>query len=36
MATFSAYVASLQPTAPIAGALEMNVTLRVTGPVVWS
>lgn len=36
VATFDAYVANLQPTAPIANALELNVTLRVTGPVVWS
>lgn len=35
-ASFSAYVANIQPSAPVAGALELNVTLRVTGPVVWS
>jgi hypothetical protein len=36
VAAFSAYVASLKPTAPLANALEIDVTLRVTGPVVWS
>jgi hypothetical protein len=35
-AAFAAYVANLQPTAPLAAALEMNVTLRITGPVTWS
>jgi hypothetical protein len=35
-ASFSAYVANLQPTAPLAAALEMNVTLRITGAVTWS
>ena len=35
-AAFAAYVANISPGAPIAGALELNVTLRVTGPVVWS
>ena len=35
-AAFSAYVANIQPTAPVGSALELNVTLRVTGPVVWS
>jgi len=34
-ASFAAYVASIQPTAPIAGPLELNVTLKVTGPVAW-
>lgn len=35
-AAFAAYVANIAPGAPIAGALERNVTLRVTGPVEWS
>lgn len=35
-ASFAAYVANISPGAPIAGALELNVTLRVTGPVTWS
>jgi hypothetical protein len=35
-ASFSAYVANLQPTAPVGSALELNVTLRITGPVIWS
>jgi hypothetical protein len=35
-ATFQAYVANIQPTSPMANALELNVTLRVTGPVTWS
>jgi hypothetical protein len=35
-AKFAAYVANISPGAPIAGALELNVTLRVTGPVTWS
>ena len=35
-AAFAAYVANIQPTAPIASALELNVTLRITGPVNWS
>jgi hypothetical protein len=35
-ASFSAYVANLQPTAPLGSALEMNVTLRITGAVIWS
>ncbi len=35
-AKFAAFVANIQPTSPIASALELNVTLRVTGPVVWS
>ena len=35
-AAFAAYVANISPGAPIAGALELNVTLRVTGPVTWS
>jgi predicted secreted protein len=35
-AAFAAYVANIQPGAPIAGPLELNVTLRVTGPVAWS
>ncbi len=35
-ASFAAYVANVQPGAPIAGPLELNVTLRVTGPVTWS
>ncbi len=35
-ASFAAYVANIQPGAPISGPLELNVTLRVTGPVVWS
>jgi hypothetical protein len=34
-ASFSAYVANIKPTAPIGGALEIDVSLRVTGPVVW-
>jgi hypothetical protein len=33
---FAAYVANIQPTAPVANALELNVTLRITGPVTWS
>ena len=35
-ASFAAYVANIQPGAPIAGPLELNVTLRVTGPVTWT
>jgi hypothetical protein len=35
-AKFSAYVANIQPTAPVGSALELNVTLRITGPVIWS
>ena len=35
-ASFAAYVANIQPGAPIAGPLELNVTLRVTGTVTWS
>lgn len=35
-ASFAAYVANLQPTAPVGAALELNVTLRITGPVTWS
>jgi hypothetical protein len=35
-AKFGAYVANIQPTAPVASALELNVTLRITGPVTWS
>jgi hypothetical protein len=35
-AAFAAYVANISPGAPIAGALELNVTRRVTGPVAWS
>ena len=35
-AAFATYVANIQPTAPIASALELNVTLRITGPVNWS
>jgi hypothetical protein len=34
--SFAAYVGNISPGAPIAGALELNVTLRVTGPVTWS
>ena len=36
LAKFAAYVANIQPTAPVANALELNVTLRITGPVTWS
>lgn len=36
LASFAAYVSNISPAAPIAGALELNVTLRVTGSVVWS
>lgn len=36
VAAFSAYVSNIQPGAPIANALELNVTLRITGRVVWS
>jgi hypothetical protein len=36
LASFAAYVANIQPTSPLAAALELNVTLRVTGPVTWS
>lgn len=36
VASFAAYVSNIQPGAPIANALELNVTLRITGPVVWS
>ena len=36
LASFSAYVANIQPSAPLSGPLAINVTLRVTGPVVWS
>lgn len=35
-ASFAAYVANVQPGSPMANALELNVTLRVTGPVLWS
>ena len=35
-AKFAAFIANVQPTAPVGSALELNVTLRVTGPVVWS
>ncbi len=35
-ASFAAYVANIQPQSPISGPLELNVTLRVTGPVTWS
>jgi len=35
-ASFAAHVANIAPGAPIAGALELSVTLRVTGPVAWS
>ena len=35
-ASFAAYVANISPGAPIAGALELNVNLRVTGLVTWS
>jgi hypothetical protein len=35
-ASFAAYVANIQPTAPVGSALELNVTLRITGPVTWS
>jgi hypothetical protein len=35
-ASFGAYVANIQPTAPVGSALELNVTLRITGPVTWS
>jgi hypothetical protein len=35
-AAFAAYVANIQPTAPVGSALELNVTLRSTGPVAWS
>jgi predicted secreted protein len=36
LASFAAYVANLQPSAPLNGPLAMNVTLRITGPVTWS
>lgn len=36
VASFAAYVANIQPSSPMATALELNVTLRVTGPVTWS
>jgi len=36
LASFAAYVANIQPTAPVGSALELNVTLRITGPVAWS
>jgi hypothetical protein len=35
-AAFAAYVANIQPTAPVGSALELNVTLRITGPVTCS
>ncbi len=36
LASFAAYVANIQPTAPVGSALELSVTLRITGPVTWS
>jgi len=36
LASFNAYVANIGPTAPMANALELNVTLRITGAVTWS
>jgi hypothetical protein len=36
LCSFSAYVANIQPAAPMANALELNVSLRVSGAVVWS
>jgi hypothetical protein len=35
-ASFAAYIVNIQPTAPAASALELNVTFRITGPVTWS
>lgn len=36
LASFAAYVSNIQPSAPMASPLELNLTLRVTGPVTWS
>ncbi|MFA5388066.1 MAG: phage tail tube protein [Candidatus Paceibacterota bacterium] len=36
LASFNAYVANIGPTSPMANALELNVTLRITGAVAWS
>ena len=36
LASFSAYVANIQPSAPMSEALSLSVTLRVTGEVTWS
>lgn len=35
LAAFHAYVANMQPAAPMAAPLEFNLTLRITGPVAW-
>ena len=36
LASFSAYVSSIGASAPMAGAAELNVTLRVSGAITWS
>ena len=36
LASFAAYVSNIQPSSPMASPLELNITLRVTGPVTWS
>lgn len=36
LASFNAYVANIGPTSPMGNALELNVTLRITGAVAWS